>query len=474
MLGKLPDLLEVDIYDFEELIKKFVKKMGFQVQSSDRSPDGDLHITAKTTNPMGGELISLIRAGAYEKKVKADVIEDLYNDMVNQDAVRAAYITTSDFTADAIEYASDKPLSLINKYELIESLDREGIEIDPEMFKLLEAHGLTEKRFREDKYYFESSRSLSEMSEYFNSRRKKKFLGVFGEKEEVSTITQRFAPVAVFGIVSTSKASAEAKSLAESELEDNIFVNLNNADLYYIKRSRKLSSKRIFEKSDVLATILTLPDGARDHLFDLITYGDLPHKHLEDKSLSILEKKKVIEVYAPGSGGFGVGPIRSIIDILVYVVHELLDFLVLATQSISGADPSVGDRELAIREGKDGEEKNVRARVIMPHIHGGEYDLMLHMPIEKDVKTNFEDDPINHSSKKVSNLLSVILDSDVKPKGLVFMPYVTGTFKDKSGQKILRKETLISPKFISKKKEKKSEATPRKAKEFGIPYKIIR
>ena len=34
MIEKLPDLLEIDVYDFEELIHSFVKKMGFRVEDS--------------------------------------------------------------------------------------------------------------------------------------------------------------------------------------------------------------------------------------------------------------------------------------------------------------------------------------------------------------------------------------------------------------------------------------------------------
>ncbi|MFH0859666.1 MAG: restriction endonuclease [Candidatus Altiarchaeota archaeon] len=474
MIDRLPDILEVDAFDFEKLIEKFINKMGFKVESSKRSPDGDIHLLAKTTNPMGGEVTSLIRAGAYDRKVDVDTIKDLYDDMISHSAVRAAYITTSDFTPEAKDFARGKPMSLINKYEFIEALDREGIKIDPEMFNLLEAHGLTEKRFREEKVFFEFSKSTPEVAEYFAKRRKKKKLGLFGVEDDVSTIVKRYAPIGIFRVAWSKEASAEARSIAETQSEDNIFVNLHNAKLYYITRSRRLSSGEVFERSNVLAEILDLPEEARAHLLYLIRYGDLPHKQLEDKNLSILEKRKIIRIYAAGSNVQGVGPLRSMIDVLVYVMRELSDFLVLFIHGITGSTPSTPERELATREGEE-EEKLVGATVVMPHTYGGQYDILKYLATENGHDTKFEEDNVVYPSKSVADLLAVILDADVEPKGVVFMPYTVGSYRDKSTGKITRRDILVSPKFLSHKKaEGKKVQMQAERREFGIPYKIIR
>ena len=127
---KLPDLLEVDASNFERLMATYINKMGFDIESKKETSDGDIHYVTKTTNPMGGKIVSLIRAGPYEKNIDRPLIEELYHDMGEKGAIRAAFITTSDFTPDALEYARDKPISLINRYELIESLKRTGVKID--------------------------------------------------------------------------------------------------------------------------------------------------------------------------------------------------------------------------------------------------------------------------------------------------------------------------------------------------------
>ena len=104
--------------EFQAVIGKFIEKMGFGIVSTKILDDGSIDFTAQTTNPMGGRITSLIRASTYSRMVNSADIGDLFRAMSAVEAVRAAYITTSGFSDDAVEAAKDKPVSLINDLEV--------------------------------------------------------------------------------------------------------------------------------------------------------------------------------------------------------------------------------------------------------------------------------------------------------------------------------------------------------------------
>lgn len=476
MLNKLPDLLEVDVYEFEELVQEFVKSMGFEIMSSVRTPDGILDILAKTVNPMGGKIISLVRAAPFERNVDHEEVKDLHDTMLDKGAVRAAFITTSDFTQMAREYARGKPVSLINKFKLIESLEEQGIKIRPKMYEFLERHGLTEHRFRKERYVFVSGKNMKEVMEYFNGRVKKKSLGIFGRAEKILNITLRHSPVSIFKVIYADRASTEARSIAKIELEDDIHVDLNTVDLYYIKSGRGVGRvKRTLESTDVLRNIEDLPPDAKQHLIDLLNHGELPYKHLDDKYLSILESKKIINVIDATKtpiGGF-VARVSNLVlmgaqeiaNIISLVIHELLTTTPAETKKREGESPESKEDE---------EDKTVRAEVSMPHTHGGVYDLKKFILVEKDTETRFEEDLVKYSSGPLADLLGTILQASVKPQGVLFMPYYVCTFVDEETGTLTRRERLITPKFLEEEQKAKKRKERQSKKEVGTPYKIIR
>ena len=54
------------------------------------------------------------------------VVKDLYGSMVETDAVRGVLVTTSRFSSKSLEFAKDKPLTLIDGKQLIELLEQNG------------------------------------------------------------------------------------------------------------------------------------------------------------------------------------------------------------------------------------------------------------------------------------------------------------------------------------------------------------
>ena len=122
-------MAKIDPNEFERIVKLFVSAMGFDLASSDILPSGSIDIIATSNNPLGGTIKSLIRAESIDQDIDMDELADLFDTMTLKGAVRAAVITTSGFTDDAIEFARGKPISLMTKYQLMEALERRGVKV---------------------------------------------------------------------------------------------------------------------------------------------------------------------------------------------------------------------------------------------------------------------------------------------------------------------------------------------------------
>ena len=130
-------------------------------------------MVAKTSNPLGGRILSLIRARASDDDIGVDEVETLFRDMKEEGAVRAAYVTSGDFTERAYEFTAGKPVSLVNRCKLFEGIRTQGIKPEDELFSILEKYGLTDRYFRGERYSFIVGVELESTRKFFEERAKK-------------------------------------------------------------------------------------------------------------------------------------------------------------------------------------------------------------------------------------------------------------------------------------------------------------
>jgi hypothetical protein len=112
--------------EFEALVAALLRKMGFTVNLTKASHDGGIDIVAECHAPMmrGAYIIQCKR---YDGSVGEPFVRDLYGVMTAERANKGILITNSTFTASAVEFASGKPLELIDGGILIQLLARHGI-----------------------------------------------------------------------------------------------------------------------------------------------------------------------------------------------------------------------------------------------------------------------------------------------------------------------------------------------------------
>jgi len=473
-----PEEAGINPADFENIVVTFLGHMGFGVDSKTIVEDG-LDIIAKTTNPLGGNIPSFIRARMSASEVGEDEIQGLWNEAKKQNALRAAFITTADFTSAAKEFAKDKPISLINRYELADTIHTYGLDTDTKLISILEKTAITERYFKSEKYSFIADKSRGEVEAALNKKSTGGRFSLLRKKKKLKAqVNGRYAPVGVFDIRKVEYVTSDEAPETIREVRTEFFthVNLNSGELYYVRRKKP---RRLFggdrrdyvysvEKSDVLAEVLELPPESKEHLLDLMDHGSLPYDELKGKHLSILEKKGMVEIHEKTSSGTRDRLLRTFSELAVKLSDELLDLMHFGAEYSPKSKPS----EIKPKE----EGKVVSVELKMPHLGGGIYNIQDYLLTESGIDESFRQEPIKYQSSEVARILKSAFRADVGEKGVMFLPYYHCRYFDDEG-KAVKHEKLITLKFLRQYEQenatKEKKPPVKKTGYRGTPYKLI-
>jgi restriction system protein len=107
--------------EFESYLGEYFKQQGFHVkQSFSKSADGGVDIWL-TKN---GEL-SLVQCKHWKsRKVGVQVLREMYGVMIDNRASKMIIVTSGDFTSEAIDFALEKRMWLINGSELVHLIEK--------------------------------------------------------------------------------------------------------------------------------------------------------------------------------------------------------------------------------------------------------------------------------------------------------------------------------------------------------------
>jgi len=115
--------------DFEHLVRELFDRefsqAGGAVNVTRASRDGGIDAIAFDPDPVRGGKIA-IQAKCYTNTVGVDAVRDLYGTVINEGAMKGILVTTSDYGADAYDFAKGKPLTLLNGANLLYLLEKHG------------------------------------------------------------------------------------------------------------------------------------------------------------------------------------------------------------------------------------------------------------------------------------------------------------------------------------------------------------
>src|SRR4030042_7170880 len=140
----LESIQSLDPIEFENLVKALLIKMGFNATTTKASGDGGIDIIAINEQPIiGGKYVIQCKRYTTGNNIGEPVIRELYGVMHAENANKGILISTSDFSKQAITFAQDKAIELINGNSLMtlfnkyfeESYDISNVELKEEDYK---------------------------------------------------------------------------------------------------------------------------------------------------------------------------------------------------------------------------------------------------------------------------------------------------------------------------------------------------
>jgi restriction system protein len=123
------NLATMDWEDFEHLIREVFEQEfatgGGEVKVTQASRDGGVDAVAFDPDPIrGGKIV--IQAKRYTNTVGVSAVRDLYGTVMNEGAIKGLLVTTADYGPDAYEFATGKPITLLNGSHLLHLLEKHG------------------------------------------------------------------------------------------------------------------------------------------------------------------------------------------------------------------------------------------------------------------------------------------------------------------------------------------------------------
>jgi len=127
-LDQRPNLMDLSPKEFENLITNLFTKMGLETRQTQASRDGGVDCVAFDNRPIfGGKVV--IQAKRYKNTVGVSAVRDLFGTVQNEGASKGILVTTSGYGGASFEFASGKPLELLDGANLLSLLaDHTGVE----------------------------------------------------------------------------------------------------------------------------------------------------------------------------------------------------------------------------------------------------------------------------------------------------------------------------------------------------------
>lgn len=124
-LESRPNLMDLDPFEFENLIANLFAQIGLETRLTRSSRDGGVDVVAYDTRPvLGGKVV--IQAKRYSNTVGVSAVRDLFGTMMNEGANKGILVATSGYGPDAFQFAKDKPIELIDGSQLLYLLEQVG------------------------------------------------------------------------------------------------------------------------------------------------------------------------------------------------------------------------------------------------------------------------------------------------------------------------------------------------------------
>lgn len=120
------NLLDVDPYEFEDLVTILFRKMGYNAVTTNKSNDGGIDCEFHYEDPLvSGKIIGQVKK--YKNNIDIPKLREFECVLRNSDAMKGIFISTSNFSPQCKVFAASNNIQLINGNELIDLFNKHGI-----------------------------------------------------------------------------------------------------------------------------------------------------------------------------------------------------------------------------------------------------------------------------------------------------------------------------------------------------------
>lgn len=121
----LDALQSIGPIEFENLVTTLLIKMGFDAATTKASGDGGIDIIATNEQPIvGGKYVVQCKRYATGNNIGEPIVRELFGVMMHENANKGILIATSEFTRQAVSFAQNKAIELINGNTLMQLLNQ--------------------------------------------------------------------------------------------------------------------------------------------------------------------------------------------------------------------------------------------------------------------------------------------------------------------------------------------------------------
>lgn len=120
---------ELDWHGFEKLCAAYFREKGYRAELTNFGPDGGIDIKLFKDGHSKEKPLGIIQCKAWKNRpIKVNEVRELYGVKAAEEMPLAIFMTTNEYTTDAIEFSKEKHLKLLTGHDilnLIESLTEE-------------------------------------------------------------------------------------------------------------------------------------------------------------------------------------------------------------------------------------------------------------------------------------------------------------------------------------------------------------
>jgi transitional endoplasmic reticulum ATPase len=205
-----------------------------------------------------------------------------------------------------------------------------------------------------------------------------------------TAIGREYLPLGKFHVVVTRECQTGMlfKRTSFDKHENYFYVDLSNAEMYYIKRSGSMRGGIELEKDSLVRRMVDYPDDVIMAIGQLNAYGSIPYDEMNPRIVQFLSSEGLIEIYEPDAD-----------QMFNFFRYYLADDVIIRKHF-------------------------VRPRFHLPNFGNKRYNLDAYIELVGTIDDEYKKAPIRYSHERMYQVLGYLFNGSVVLREVTYMPSI--------------------------------------------------